>query len=531
MTNDAFSADENWLIDDDDAPAVRATEARPWRILIVDDEVDIHAVTRLALGNITFKCRPLELLSAYSGEEGYQMLKRENDIALVLLDVVMETDDAGLKLVRRIREELNNSLVRIVLRTGQPGQAPEERVIVDFDINDYKAKAELTKQKIFTMVIASLRAYEGLVTIERNRAGLSKILHGASNLYEIRSLQEFASGVLSQVNAILDLGAQGALCVLQKDQLGGAPDNMAVLAATGDYASLAQQKYLPPEHERAALVAQVLREKHSIFGSTVEALYIQAAHGHQFVIILMPPWPLSELQRNLINVFCERIAAAFDNLHMVDQLQKAQEATVVALTDLAESRDADTGGHIERVARLTDLIATRLHANGKYPDEFLLNFLSHVGLASMLHDIGKVATPDAILLKPGTHTPLERKIMEQHAMVGEKVLLRAAKLVEGGSYLTIGAQIAGGHHEHFDGQGYPRGLTGKAISLGARIVAVVDVFDALLHQRPYKQPWPLADVLAYLKERRGKQFDPEVVDTLVTFVETDEPDWVCGCGT
>ena len=120
------------------------------KILIVDDEPDVHSATALAIRNIRYKERGLELLSAYSAAEAQQILQKHEHIALILLDVVMETDDAGLLLARRIREELHNGIVRVVLRTGQPGQAPEQRVIIEYDINDYKEKTELTTQKLFT---------------------------------------------------------------------------------------------------------------------------------------------------------------------------------------------------------------------------------------------------------------------------------------------------------------------------------------------------------------------------------------------
>ena len=153
MTDLKADADDNWLLDEDEpvaAPAgLAAPDQRLWRVLIVDDDVDVHAVTRLALRNVSFKGRELELFSAYSGREAYDILRDTPDIALVLLDVVMETDDAGLILAKRIRADLNNSIVRVVLRTGQPGQAPEQRVIIEYDINDYKAKTELTTQKLF----------------------------------------------------------------------------------------------------------------------------------------------------------------------------------------------------------------------------------------------------------------------------------------------------------------------------------------------------------------------------------------------
>jgi response regulator RpfG family c-di-GMP phosphodiesterase len=206
---------------------------------------------------------------------------------------------------------------------------------------------------------------------------------------------------------------------------------------------------------------------------------------------------------------------------MFGQLRKAQEATVVALADLAEFRDSGTGGHVRRVQALSSAIAARMKGRGVYEDELTPQLLDMIGLASILHDVGKVATPDHILLKPGIHTPDERAQMQTHADVGRTILERAANMVDGPSYLHFGAEIAGGHHEHFDGKGYPNGLQGRAIPIAARIVAVVDVFDSLLHERPYKEPWPYPEVMSYIKDRSGAQFDPEVVLALLDVVERD----------
>jgi len=526
-SNEDSGNQDDWLIDDEPEAAVAKTgpDERPLRILIVDDELDVHSVTRLALRNVTFKGRPLELLSAYSGAEAFDLLSQHSDIALVLLDVVMESEDAGLRLVGRIRGELNNQLIRIVLRTGQPGQAPEQQVIIDYDINDYKAKTELTTQKLFTTVVASLRAYESLLMIERSRVGLSKILEGATNLYQIHSLREFASGVLNQISAILDVGADGVLCLLHGGS-SGENINPTVVAATGSYAALNNCEFLPLDHALSGAVAKAFREKCSQFEHPVDVLFIHTQQGHEFAISVTPPWPLAGIQRELLEVFCSRIAAAFDNLYLFGQLRKAQEATVVALADLAEFRDEGTGGHVRRVQMLTDAIALKLQERGIYADELTPQLLEMIGLASILHDVGKVSTPDHILLKPGIHTPEERTVMQSHASVGETILNHASSMVDGKSYLTFGAQIAGAHHEHFDGAGYPRGLRGKEIPLAARIVAVVDVFDALLHKRPYKEAWPFPDMIAYIRERRGSQFDPEVVDALFNIVENGAHDWM-----
>ncbi|MYN07145.1 DUF3369 domain-containing protein [Pseudoduganella aquatica] len=516
---DSNASDDNWLLDEDDeevAPAgLPAPDQRLWRVLIVDDDVDVHAVTRLALRNVSFKGRELELFSAYSGREAYDILRDTPDIALVLLDVVMETDDAGLLLARRIREELHNAIVRVVLRTGQPGQAPEQRVIIEYDINDYKAKTELTTQKLFTTVISALRAYESLNMLERSRVGLGKILAGATNLYQIHSLREFASGVLNQVSAILDVGADGVLCLMQGDT-----GPATVVAATGGYAPLAENERMPSEHPLWPAIAKAFSEKKSQFEHPANVLFIHT-QDREVAISVTPPWPLAQIQRDLLEVFCQRIAAAFDNLYMFGQLRKAQEATVVALADLAEFRDSGTGGHVRRVQALSTAIAARMKERGVYEDELTPQLLDMIGLASILHDVGKVATPDRILLKPGLHTPDERVQMQTHANVGRTILERAANMVDGVSYLTYGAEIAGAHHEHFDGAGYPNGLKGRAIPISARIVAVVDVFDSLLHERPYKEPWPYPEVMTYIKARSGSQFDPEVVLALLDVIERD----------
>lgn len=148
---------------------------KPWKILIVDDEVDVHAVTRMVLNEVTFDGRGLVFLSAYSGREAREMMHSHEDICVVLLDVVMESIHEGLEVARFIREELTNSQVRIILRTGQPGQAPEREVISELDINDYKQKAELSSTKLYTSVITALRSYRDLRIIEENRRGLQQM--------------------------------------------------------------------------------------------------------------------------------------------------------------------------------------------------------------------------------------------------------------------------------------------------------------------------------------------------------------------
>ncbi|MFB2937744.1 ATP-binding protein [Aerosakkonemataceae cyanobacterium BLCC-F154] len=151
-------------------------ESPVWKIAIVDDDATVHQATRLALKNFLFENKPLAFLSAYSGLEAKRLIAENSDIAFILLDVVMETNDAGLEVVRYIREELNNQNVQIVLRTGQPGEAPEESVIVAYKINDYKLKTELTRQKLITAMISALRAYRNAIALETQANNLAQTL-------------------------------------------------------------------------------------------------------------------------------------------------------------------------------------------------------------------------------------------------------------------------------------------------------------------------------------------------------------------
>jgi CheY-like chemotaxis protein len=187
--------------DPSDTPEASPQEIAPWRILIVDDDVDVHVVTKFALSNTNFQGRRLSFLHAYSAKEAMAILRDTPDIALILLDVIMETPDAGLRLARQVREELHNALVRIVLRTGQPGQALEHSIIVDYDINDFWCKADLTTRKLFTTVISSLRAYATLADAAAERAALCTELASAQKV----------KAVVEQHALVLTLDARGRI--------------------------------------------------------------------------------------------------------------------------------------------------------------------------------------------------------------------------------------------------------------------------------------------------------------------------------
>ena len=171
---DFNAEDEDLIFIEEDATEENPIEAS-WKILIVDDESEIHTITKLALKEFIFENKSITFFSAYSGKEAKEIIKNNPDIALILLDVVMETEEAGLEVVKYIRDILDNKIVRIILRTGQPGQVPEDVVIVSYDINDYKTKTELTNKKLFTTVVTALRSFSSLNQIESSKSELERI--------------------------------------------------------------------------------------------------------------------------------------------------------------------------------------------------------------------------------------------------------------------------------------------------------------------------------------------------------------------
>jgi signal transduction histidine kinase len=294
---------------------------RPWKVAIIDDDLAVHEGTRFALYDYSLNGSGLELLSAYSAEEGRRLLRDHSDVAVVLLDVVMETDSAGLDLVGFIRNELRNETVRIILRTGQPGQAPERRVIVDFDINDYKAKTELTADKLFTTLTAALRGYQQLQRMEETRRGLEIIIDATPTLFDFKSMQRLAEGVLTQIASLLVVDCAGILVLRDVD---AATQHFSVLAASGcyrTYTGCSEVKLLAPELKDA--IQRAFEQRKTEFLPTRSVLYIGTQSGSEVVVLLETGRELSDTHRSLVEIFCSRLSVAFDNVALYAQLEQA----------------------------------------------------------------------------------------------------------------------------------------------------------------------------------------------------------------
>jgi response regulator RpfG family c-di-GMP phosphodiesterase len=495
------------FVDEDPVPppSPDGAQEKKWCVLLVDDDAEVHTVTRLALRGFEFQGCGLNLLSAYSGSEGRELFQSRDDIALAIVDVVMETEHAGLDLVHFVRNTLENRRTRLVLRTGQPGQAPEDRVIRDYDIDDYKEKTELTVQKLRTLLYSKLRAYRDLCVIEDQRDGLSRVLSATSLVQNADSLTVFASAVLHQLTSLLHLDKSALYCIVLPPSKDGQRE-ARTLAATGDYVQYTTGKDVLPDIVRKRF-SEVLEAQAPRHFDDAYVVFTHSSDGGDNLLYVNHTATLGKMERQLLEIYTQSVAITFENMTLQEDLRETQKELVYILADAVEARSKETGEHVKRVALGCEILA-RLYG---LPESQVLA----IKTASPLHDIGKVAVPDAIMHKPGKLNPNEWSLMQQHAQFGLDILHRSNRPL-----MKLGAEIAVTHHERWDGTGYPHGLVGEDIPISGRITALVDVFDALGSRRSYKDPWEDTQIVEAITQERGKQFDPKLVDLLLGHIET-----------
>ncbi len=495
--------------DDDAGPTSPNKVTRlPWKVLIADDEEEVHHVTRLVLGSFSFAERPLLLLHAYSAQEAEQLLQQHPDTAVALLDVVMEREHAGLELVQRIREVFELHLIRLVLRTGQPGQAPEHRVVAAYDINDYKEKTELTAQKLKTLMYASLRSYRDLLIIEGNKTGVERVLQATTTIFEERSLHNFASAVLAQLTQLLLLNQDAVFCRIEQCFAASLENGVyRIRAGSGVFESQVSRRVDDlNDRDINERLNHARQQKRSTFNNDYYVIYFASSNGAEYLLYVHDTRHLTEFDRELIVLFCSNVAIAFENLHLSNELEQSQKEMIYLLGEAIESRSNETGNHVRRVANITYYIALKAGVSPDIAEQFKT--------ASPMHDVGKIAIADAILNKPGKHDQQEQVVMRSHARLGYDMMSKSARKI-----FQIAATTAHEHHENWDGSGYPRGLKGDEIALVGRITAVSDVFDALLSARCYKQPWSRSQVERFFKEERGRKFDPVLADIVLNNID------------
>ncbi|RED52220.1 HD domain-containing phosphohydrolase [Aestuariispira insulae] len=474
----------------------------PWRILVVDDEDSVHRATQVAFQDFLIDRRPIEILSAHSGARGRELLEQNEDLAAVFLDVVMETTHEGLDIARWIREELNNQNIRIILRTGQPGYAPPDKVIQAYEINDYQDKTELTAQKLRTICMSAVRAYRDIMALQRNRKGLERIIAASSEIFATHFLEEFASGSLELLASFLQDSDSAyvkysSLTAMEKG------NQTRIVAATGDYAPFIGKdpNYVIPgralDYMRGPIDTAAMFEDQ---GDLI--IVFEGRPGIRNLIFVKNVQKLSTESRSLLNLHVKNLDAAFKHLLMAQSMDDTQLEVSSALASAIELRNCDKAGHIRRIAEYTKWLALDYGMD--------IREAEYLKQAAPLHDIGQCAIPSDILIKPDRLTADEWSLVKNHPNIGYELLRGFPSPV-----MQLGATIALQHHEKFDGSGYPVGLEGGAIHIAARIVAIVDVFDSLTSRQPYRDAWTDKKVHAYIIEQRGRHFDPDLVELLL----------------
>lgn len=499
------------IIFSDETPLIKKKESfqNPWKILIVDDEEDVHKITELALNDYSFENRKVQLLNAFSSVEAKTIFENEDDIALLLLDVVMEQDNAGLNLINYIRNDLGNQMVRIVLRTGQPGKAPEHEIITKYDISDYKSKTRFTIQKLFTTVTSCLRAYNNLKYIKKNQEGLELIVKSNKELIGNNQLSIFASTALETLYKIFKIFNSSIESGFYA--VASSSENFKIIAGTGKYVPAINYSFNNLEDLVGFNIVDHINSLYLKGGEIfLENEYIGVLKTNDdFTSLIYFSCVDSKLflhNKDLIRLYINNIATHIDNVVLTREIINTQKEVIMILGELVETRSKETANHVARVAEICCVIAQKYGFNEE--DTELLR------MAAPMHDAGKIGVPEVILNKPGPLTKNEFLLVQTHSQTGFDILKKSEKKI-----METAALIALQHHEKWNGTGYPENLSGKQIHIFGRIAAVADVFDALSHKRCYKEKWEMDRIVDLFKLESGKHFDPELVEILLSSID------------
>lgn len=483
-------------------PEIKLKKEKFWRVLVVDDDESVHQVTKLVLADAEIEHRKLIIVSAYSSKEAKDILLNDNTFCMAFVDVVMETDHAGLELVEWIRKDLQNQAIRLILRTGQAGTAPEAKVIKDFDINDYKEKTDFTANKMITTVYASIRAYRDIMTIQRSLDAFKKLIEATHDLLKINQLKTFGSAALNHLLALMNV--ESSALYIARTQIDFTHHaSSTIIACTGKYVceSDSLENSNIEEHVKNR-IQQVFTDKSHFSDDTCFVGYYRASNNAASVLYIEFEDDKEHFKASLAELFATNVALILESLTKQQEIEKTQKELLYIVGEAVEARSKETGAHVRRVATICALIAEKIGLEDDY--------IEALRIAAPLHDLGKISIPEHILHRPGKLEGADWKIMQTHAQVGADILKKSTVSVS-----KLASRLAHFHHENWDGSGYPEGLKGEDIPLEARIMAVADVFDALGSKRCYKEAWPDEQVKSFLIADKGKKFEPRLVDVIV----------------
>ncbi|MBL0929551.1 MAG: EAL domain-containing protein [Alphaproteobacteria bacterium] len=421
------------LAPEDGAPerSGAAGAARPWYVMVVDDDDDVHATTRFALNGARVLGRPIELVHAHSAAEAWARLGEVKDIAVALIDVVMESPDAGLRLVRELREAGMREM-RIVLRTGQPGYAPEVSVISSYEIDDYRTKSELTQTRLLTVLTATIRAYDQIRTISRSRAGLEMIVESATKLFTRTNLELFSRGVLTQIAALLRVAPNGLVCV---DGGQGADDGAMIVSAAGSFAVYAGRPLSAlPDRALARLIAEFPRQGDPVVEGGFMMMHFGTEPGRALIAVIEAGGEIADADRTLLRLFATNIAIGFENQALIDRLDHMAHVDPVFDVPNLNAFETALGERVavDPVDGRIALVHLESHASivAGYGLRIARNYLRAIYAALADFEMGALVVA---MIGDGTF-----------ALIGEKTHLDPARLhaLVTAAYTTDGVEIA-----------------------------------------------------------------------------------------
>ena len=500
-----MSTDTITFFDEVDGNDSGATSAAPWKILIVDDEEEVFNVTQLAISGYEIFGKQCRLLYAPSAKEACRVLDANPDIALVLLDIVMETDTAGINVIEYIRKRLSNPTMRIVIRTGQPGVIPEENMLREYDIDDYREKTELTAQKLRTLIRSNVHSFMDMMQVNRQNIALTDIFGFSKVLLTAQTQDSFEAAIYQKLNEI-GLPAwslSGYLNVSAYSYRGNKYDSGISVT---DFAT--KQPY---DHDdiNKVIFESISGSQALIYKGTSCYICLNMSDQELYgMVFRLDPIDEAKMRGDsrMLDLLIQTITINYRNLRLREVIDHNQREIIYRLSEVVETRSKETGLHVKRVSLYCELI-TKLLGLPKAEQDMLKR-------AAPLHDIGKIGIPDRILNKPGKLDPDEWAIMKTHSKIGYD-MLKDSDL----QLFRVAGIIAYYHHEKWDGSGYPLGLKGEEIPLYGRITAFADVFDALGSDRCYKKAWPLDKIIKLIREESGHHFDPKIVKVFLEHLD------------
>ncbi|MEI6414287.1 MAG: HD domain-containing phosphohydrolase [Pseudomonadota bacterium] len=516
-----MSNENSWVVEGEDEPLLIEADEEirqsHWKVLVVDDDEDVHEATKFVLSGFQFRNRGVKLLHARSAAEGLRMLAEHPDTAVLLLDVVMETQHAGLDAVRRIREDLGNRCVRIILRTGQPGYAPEREVIANYDINDYKLKTDLTATKFYSAMVTALRAWCDIEAVERARRSLFLMLDAAGE-FDAQSIRNYSAGLHLQFTSLLGISEDDLLIVSQDTSSPAPSASYRILSAGGELIEEIGAPLIDSFLGQTALqrIEMAFSTGQSKYLPDASVIWIPTASGN-VVVYLMTPRQLDNVEASLAEIFCRKLLRARDNFTYVESLSGERTALVLALAASGEPPELTSHDRLLAFGELVSNLTWRLMEAEAGLGTHLLR---DIGRAAILHDYGNARLVDANwLLRPDALSVMETMEMQDHPSLGAEAL---TSLIAPGSHqemLCLAVEIAHFHHERMDGSGYPCGFIGEAIPLSARIVAVADVFFSMTSPRPWREAYDDQEAWHFIQSGVDTLFDARVVKALTALLE------------